>query len=357
MSKRDSIRVFSFDQEVEKFLSKKSPVSNQRYYSILFLLIIITICNASYNAMYGLSQAVGLGSAILISTSYLLGDFIVISMSPTSISKQLSKILMSVSLVGLVLLSIFSATAFLLSEQYQKSNYDIELLKDSIQDDRVAYQNYGKLVTAQRIERKEKRLGELLSSRGADGASAIYHFMAKSLGYPVEIVSLYIRVIWAANFVFAGIAISFFLANLYCPYTLKKQIAFLEKVKKSQTDLGLSMGVKPKVSPETGLKSMVKSSAKLKVKVDKGGSKRVGNSYDTGVEGDRGNRFREVEKSIRKGEVGTSKAEIKRAFKVGDDTARKYQLRLLENGVIRYKDRGRGYEVDVSSLKRVNGVA
>ena len=291
--------------------------------------------------MYGLSQAVGIGSAILIATSYLVGDFIVVSMSPSSIPQQLSKVFMFVSLVGLILLSIFSATAFLLSEQYQKSNYDIELLKDSIQDDRVAYRNYGKLVTAQRIERKEKRLGELLSSRGADGASAIYHFIAKSLGYPVEKVSLYIRSIWAANFVFAGIAISFFLANLYCPYTLGKQIEFLEKVRNKQTDLGLNLNAKSKASPQTG------SGVKAK--------KRRSNSYDTGIEGSKGNRFRELEKAILKGEVGTSRAEIKKVFGVGDEIAGKYQGRLLEKGVVRYKDKGRGYEV-VSEGKRINGV-
>ena len=341
MSKRDSTRVFSFDQEVEKFLSKKNPVSNQRYYSILFLLTIITICNASYNAMYGLSQAVGIGSAILIATSYLVGDFIVISMSPSSIPQQLSKVFMFVSLVGLILLSIFSATAFLLSEQYQKSNYDIELLKDSIQDDRVAYRNYGKLVTAQRIERKEKRLGKLLSSRGADGASAIYHFIAKSLGYPVEKVSLYIRSIWAANFVFAGIAISFFLANLYCPYTLGKQIEFLEKVRNKQTYLGLQKKVRPVVSTDLGLRSK--------------GLKKV-SGYDTGVEGNKGNRFEEVKKAILERKIGTSKEAIKKGFNVGDSIARKYQLKLLEKGVIVYKDKGRGYEVNIPNSEKINGI-
>jgi hypothetical protein len=122
---------------------------------------------------------------------------------------------------------------------------------------------------------------------------------------------------------------------------LKKQIAFLEKVKKSQTDLGLSIGAKPKVSPEIGLDQRTK--------------KRRSTSYDTGLEGAKGNRFRELEKAILKGEVGTSRAEIKKVFGVGDEIAGRYQGKLLEKGVIRYKDKGRGYEV-VSEAKRINGV-
>lgn len=185
-------------------------------FSILLFIATVTsvvTINAAFNLSYGASQGVTQWGVILTALAFASCDFVLLFLSYLFIPKWLGRVLGLVSMIGLVALSVFSATAFLIGQQYQKEAFDVQLLRQSIEDDRAAYQKYHKQVTAQRIERKTNQLTALVNKKGGDGATAIYHYIASATDYSYEAVSLTIRIYWAFTYVLAGMALASILSE------------------------------------------------------------------------------------------------------------------------------------------------
>lgn len=70
------------------------------------------------------------------------------------------------------------------------------------------YDQHHQKQTGLRLERETAKLNEMVQSRGGDGATAIYHAIAKATEQPTHLVTLAIRLVWAVVFVVAGITLS-----------------------------------------------------------------------------------------------------------------------------------------------------
>lgn len=320
-------------QSIDDYTNIRTTVSDGRYYSVFVLLFLITACNAAFNLSYGWSQGVTIGACILMGLSYGLGDFIIISMAPSSLPRFIGQCMMALSLVGLIVLSVFSAGAFLISQQYQKENILIESKKAYVDqlnaglatlDPKTRPGNYRE--TAKRLEIAQKELAELTKGKGSDGSAAIYYWLASSLGYSPESVSLTIRLTWAANFVFAGLALSFTLATLCCPATIAKQVAFQRRVE----------AAKDSDTEEQEQQSKEQRSRKPRAP-----------TYDTGthVGASNATRYERIREAVAAGELRPSVRSLK-GEGIGTTTAEKYLKDLAADGVI-YKN-GQGYKISAA---------
>lgn len=322
-----------FQSEIDKFTANKDECSNARYNSVLVLLVLLTVCNAAFNAAYGLSQAVTVAAAALMCTAYLLGDFIVVSLAPTALPKIIGRIFLAISLVGLICLSIFSAASFLIAQQFAKENTLIEAKKAEVAeltkglatlDPRSRPGNYRE--TRKALQQAQQHLQSMVGENGPDGSSAIYHWIAKTYGYAPESVSLCVRFVWAANFVFAGIALSFFLATLYCPRTLSNHLAFLTQLEAAKNPISEEEDGTRVVEERRSSSSHPRTPR--------------GITYDTGTAGDNAHRYQTIKADIKDGKLRPSKSALKTQG-IGSDTALAY-LRALESEGVIYRN-GKGY--------------
>ena len=197
------------------FVNHKTLQQVSKLSILLFIATVTSVVsiNAAFNLSYGASQGVTQWGVILTALAFASCDFVLLFLSYLFVPRWLGKLLGLLSMIGLVALSVFSATAFLIGQQYQKEAFDVQLLRQSIEDDRAAYRKYHKQVTADRIERKTNQLTTLVSKKGGDGATAIYHYIASATGYNYESVSLTIRIFWAFTYVLAGIALASILSE------------------------------------------------------------------------------------------------------------------------------------------------
>ncbi len=77
-------------------------------------------------------------------------------------------------------------------------------------------------------DRIERGLDSLRGVKGSK-ATAIYHNIAQALGYPVEVVSLWIRLFWSLVFVSIAVALASYLETIYCPKSLGRWVDELKR--------------------------------------------------------------------------------------------------------------------------------
>ena len=193
------------------------------YYLLLGVTALTVIANAAFNVGYGLSQGVTFGGALLTGFAFGLGDLILVCIGHLYLPRFITRFMGVVAVVGLIALSVFSATAFLIGQQYAKDNYDVALQRRNVEILQRVYDRHNKLQTGQRLERETAKLTAMVKDRGGDGATAIYHLIAKATGYSTESVTLTIRIIWSLTFVLAGIATASHLRQLKTPVRRSKQ--------------------------------------------------------------------------------------------------------------------------------------
>ena len=195
--------------------NQSNQLVNPSYYYLLLTVTALTVlANGAFNVGYGLSQGVTLWGALLTGFAFGLGDLILVCIGHLYLPRLVTKLMGGVSVVGLIALSVFSATAFLISQQYTKDSYDVALQKRNVEILQTVYDKHHQLQTGQRLERETAKLTEMVQSRGGDGATAVYHLIAKATGYSTQLVTLSVRVIWSLVFVLAGIAIASHIRDL-----------------------------------------------------------------------------------------------------------------------------------------------
>ena len=193
------------------------------YYLLLGVTALTVIANAAFNVGYGLSQGVTLGGALLTGFAFGLGDLILVCIGHLYLARPITKLMGVVAVLGLIALSVFSATAFLIGQQYAKDSYDVALQRRNVEILQKVYDQHHQLQTGQRLERETAKLTAMVKDRGGDGATAIYHLIAKASEYSTESVTLTIRIIWSLTFVLAGIATASHLRQLKTPVRRSKQ--------------------------------------------------------------------------------------------------------------------------------------
>ena len=198
-------------------------VKSSYYYLLLGVTGLTVIANTAFNVGYGLSQGVTLGGALLTGFAFGLGDLILVCIGHLYLARPITKLMGVVAVLGLIALSVFSATAFLIAQQYAKDSYDVALQRRNVEILQKVYDQHHQLQTGQRLERETAKLTEMVKDRGGDGATAIYHLIAKATGYSTESITLAVRITWSTIFVLAGIALASHLRELQTPVRRSKQ--------------------------------------------------------------------------------------------------------------------------------------
>ena len=270
------------------------PVNPSYYYLLLTVTGLTAMANAAFNVGYGLSQGVTLWGALLTGFAFGLGDLILVCIGHLYLAQPITRLMGLVAVLGLIALSVFSATAFLISQQYAKDNYDMALQRRNVEILQKVYNQHHQLQTGQRLERETAKLTSMIQSRGGDGATAIYHLIAKATKYSTESVTLTVRIIWSLVFVLAGIATASHIRELKAP----------------------------------------------KRNTKKHSSRTV---QDTKTEGEASSRYQRLKEQIRTGEIRPSVRSLVTAGGMQNQTAQKYLRAMADEGIINRN--GKGYHL------------
>ena len=278
--------------------SKHQPnqLVNPTYYRVLIIVTALTVvANAAFNIGYGVSQGVTISGAILTGLAFGLGDLILVCIGHLYIPRPITNVMGFLSVLGLICLSVFSATAFLIGQQYAKDSYDVALQKRNVEILQSVYSQHHQLQTGHRLERETAKLTTMVKERGGDGATAIYHLIAKGTGYTVEVVTLIVRITWSLVFVLAGIAMAGYIQD-------------------------------------------IKTTRPTKTRGDKTKSRTV---QDTKTEGIASSRYQRIKEQVRGGELKPSVRSLVSAGGMQNQTAQKYLTAMAEEGII--SQNGKGY--------------
>jgi ABC-type multidrug transport system fused ATPase/permease subunit len=231
-----SLAVFSasFESEFAKHTEGKKQVSDRLYHFLHMLVLVMAICSIAFAATYAIQLGEGLWFKLVIAGAAVGIECALIFFAATMYPKPVLLTASSIAGIGVVLISIFTAASFLLSQQYAADHKVAEMEKEYLSHlqsnltsvEIESIKNRGTIAkVSDRIERGLERLQEHKGSK----ATAIYHAVAQTVGYSVESVSLIIRLIWALVFVSTTIALASYLETVYCPSSLSRWADGLNK--------------------------------------------------------------------------------------------------------------------------------
>ncbi len=224
----------TFEAEFEKFTSDRRQVSD-RMYSLLHALVgIMTACSIAFAAFYATQLGESLIFKAVIALAAVGVECSLVFFAALMYPRPVLQVFGAIAGVGVVAISIFTAASFLLSQQYGKDNevsearkaYVAKLQASLAQVDVTAQEDRGTI--ARLNDRIERGLDSLKGVKGRK-ATAIYHDIAQALGYPVEVVSLWIRLFWALVFVSIAVALASYLETIYCPKSLGRWVSELKR--------------------------------------------------------------------------------------------------------------------------------
>ena len=273
---------------------QKQSVNPSYYYLLLTVTALTVVANAAFNVGYGLSQGVTLWGALLTGFAFGLGDLILVCIGHLYLARFITRVMGVVAVLGLIALSVFSATAFLIGQQYAKDNYDVALQRRNVEILQTVYDRHHQLQTGQRLERETAKLTAMVKNRGGDGATAVYHLIAKATGYSTESVTLTVRITWSLVFVLAGIATAGHIRELKAPQ-----------------------------------RNIRKSSSRT--------------VQDTQTSGDASARYDRLKTQVRAGELKPSVRSLVTAGGMQNQTAQKYLRAMADEGIINRN--GKGYHL------------
>lgn len=169
--------------------------------------VMVLILNSAFNVCYGFSQGSGAG-AWMIALSYGMGDAVLLCLMLFPTNDKLTKGMAILSAIGLFSLSVFSASGFLIGQQYGKDNYDVGIQRRNVEILQGVYKKHNQVQTGVRLERETAKLRAMMREKGGSGATAIYRWIGRCFNISTTSVSLAIRTLWAIVFVVAGITLS-----------------------------------------------------------------------------------------------------------------------------------------------------
>jgi hypothetical protein len=226
------------------FTAGREEVSNGNYTLLVVLMLGLAVGNACMNGFYGSEQATTWGKVVLVTSLFFLGDLVLIALAHYLFPKAWTNAFATVALVGFAVLSMFSATAFLVGQQHEQDNPQLVILDNDIaklEAKQATYPEDGQRALQRRIsELQDKRLDYITTStqKGTfmTGASAIYHWLSKVTGFSVEAVSLFVRSCWSFVFVVGSMALGGMLNTMYSPKQLKRYSDHLTSRTKTEID-------------------------------------------------------------------------------------------------------------------------
>jgi hypothetical protein len=218
-------------------MSELKHISKAGYLALLFLTFFLALGIAIQNGFYGFEQGTTPFKSIITCSLFFIGDVVLIILARYLMPSFLMQFLSYFVFVGLSLLSIFAASAFLIGQQHQidLSSQAVQIQKinelNAITDSAIAAKKkeisqlenhiatlppgwYTNRTNTQKMIREvQKEIGQLMNNRiqspeiekSVSPENAIYAWIALAIGSTEQIVSLIVRVAWAIIFVFASI--------------------------------------------------------------------------------------------------------------------------------------------------------
>ena len=195
-------------------------------HSLVILLTGCSICIAGAYA-WGLGEGVP-QSAILTATAVGI-EVALVFFAAVMYPKPVMAIFGLIAGVGVLLISILTITSFLLSQQHQQEHQDIKhresyragLMVDRAKLDISSSKDRGTIaILSNRIEEADRALLGMKAQVPETKSTAVYHYIAKSFGYPVEAVSLALRGFYGLIVVCTAVALAGYLETIYSPRSL-----------------------------------------------------------------------------------------------------------------------------------------
>jgi heme/copper-type cytochrome/quinol oxidase subunit 4 len=224
----------SFEAEFEKFTAERRQVSDRMYGLLHALVAVMTACSIAFAAFYATQLGESFAFKAVIALAAVGVECSLVFFAAVMYPRPVLQIFGAIAGIGVVAISIFTAASFLLSQQYGKDNETTEARKAYVAKlqaslermDVTAEEDRGTI--ARLNDRIERGLDSLKGVKGSK-ATAIYHDIAQALGYPVEVVSLWIRLFWALVFVSIAVALASYLEIIYCPKSLGRWVDELKR--------------------------------------------------------------------------------------------------------------------------------
>lgn len=336
--------ITSFDTELSRYTAERKQVSDRLYHFLHTLVGVMALCSIAFAASYAWSLGESLFFRIIITGAAAGIECSLIFFAAAMYPKIVLKVFGVTAGLGVIVISIFTAMSFLLSQQYAAEHQVTEIKKSyatKLQTNLSSLDvtNDADRGTIGRVsDRLEVQLKDLEGEKGSK-ATAVYHYAAATLGVSVESVSFIMRLVWALVFVSVAIALASFLETIYSPSSLGKWIEQLKKerevLNRARIDLSAPLS-SPQHSPTMHLEKAQEE------QINEGKSpNRYRRSHTDGV-GDAlsESMYQRIKKAVEEGAVKPSVAQLK---KIARGTERAYQAidRMMGEGVIQQQENGR----------------
>lgn len=222
-------REATYARRVEDYTAGKTEVSGIWFWGFALLAVSIAAINAFMNAVYGFQSGTGWIQSLLIGAAFLLLDLALIALAYRYFPGWITGIMAVVSLIGLVPMSMFAATSFMVGQQHEKDAIVVETQSELVKglqarvnatDPAASPINYRD--ASRELSRETDKLNRIIERNGGyvSGSSAVYHYLAKTTDSTVEKVTLIIRAIWSVVFVFVSVTLGGMLNQNYTVGTL-----------------------------------------------------------------------------------------------------------------------------------------
>lgn len=227
---------------IETYQTDRRAVSDRMYTLLHSLVILLTGCSICIAGAYAWGLGEGAPQSAILTATAVGIEVALVFFAAVMYPKPIMAVFGLVAGVGVLLISILTITSFLLSQQHQQEHVDIKhresyragLMADRAKLDISSSKDRGTMaILSNRIEEADKALLGMKSRVPETKSTAVYHYIAKSFGYPVEAVSLALRGFYGLIVVCTAVALAGYLETIYSPRSLGQWLRTYESQTKT----------------------------------------------------------------------------------------------------------------------------
>jgi len=227
---------------IDSYQTDRRAVSDRMYSLLHCLVILLTGCSICIAGAYAWGLGEGVPQSAILTATAVGIEVALVFFAAVMYPKPVMAIFGLIAGVGVLLISILTITSFLLSQQHQQEHADIknretyraELLANRARLDISNMKDRGTMaILSNRIEEADRALSGMKARVPETKSTAVYHYIAKSFGYPVEAVSLALRGFYGLIVVCTAVALAGYLETIYSPKSLGQWLRTYESQTKT----------------------------------------------------------------------------------------------------------------------------
>ena len=227
---------------IDSYQTDRRAVSDRMYTLLHSLVILLTGCSICIAGAYAWGLGEGVPQSAILTATAVGIEVALVFFAAVMYPKPIMAVFGLVAGVGVLLISILTITSFLLSQQHQQEHADIKhresyragLMADRAKLDISSSKDRGTIaILSNRIEEADKALLGMKARVPETKSTAVYHYIAKSFGYPVEAVSLVLRGFYGLIVVCTAVALAGYLETIYSPRSLGQWLRTYESQTKT----------------------------------------------------------------------------------------------------------------------------